>query len=242
MADAADETPEQPPGQPLEPTPGRAPGSPPADPGDATAAATGTAAGTEPTDGTRESIRADSGDAIAAATGTAADPRTASRSGRLVTRRGLLLSGAAVVVAAGAGAGAAALAPRDEPPPPPVPPADLVAALAAEQALLAGLDAAVARDASLTSLAGALRADHVAHAQALRALLPAPSTAPSIPPSNPRPAATPAAGTLDRAGLRSAEQLAAGQAAARAARLDGTAAVLLASIAACEAGHAELLA
>jgi hypothetical protein len=84
---------------------------------------------------------------------------------------------------------------------------------------------------------GQLRADHVAHRDALLAALDE-----ALGATSPRPtAAPPAAGSLTRAELRVAEQAASAQAAAHAAQLAGRDAALLASIAACEAGHAELL-
>jgi hypothetical protein len=80
-----------------------------------------------------------------------------------------------------------------------------------------------------------LRADHAAHLRALRRLL---ATYPSAPktPSSPGPAQPRTLGQL-----RGVEHQAAVDAAKRASALDGAAAALLASIAACEATHAELL-
>ena len=85
------------------------------------------------------------------------------------------------------------------------------------------------------------RADHVAHLRALDALVagygPAAKATPAASSSR-VPAGTP----RTRAQLRAAEQQAASAAARRADALSGARAALLASIAACEATHADLLA
>ena len=87
-------------------------------------------------------------------------------------------------------------------------------------------------------LLGQARADHAAHLHALEQLVATyPTPAPSAT-STPAPAGTPR--TL--VALRSAESAAATASAERARRLTGGPAALLASIAACEATHAELLA
>jgi hypothetical protein len=207
---------------------------------------------------------------------------------RAPSRRGFLIGGG-LAVAAAAGGGVAVGLSRSMPRPaaPPEPPAALLAALAAEHALIAGIDLAAASATAGPATAGSddrqagllrqVRADHVAHARALQAAvtqahggLPPSSSpaagsasgsasqdaagrsAPSVP-GSPQPgtpgapasgtaaivpsgSSTPTAGTL-----RAAEQRAAIAAASSAARLSGRDASLLASIAACEAGHAELL-
>jgi hypothetical protein len=117
------------------------------------------------------------------------------------------------------------------------PPAELVAALAAERSLIAGIDATTGGDASVRTALRLIRADHAAHLDALQAAARAypgasSSTSPSAPPAT----------ALTRAALRDAERAASTRAAAQAASLSGAAATLLASIAACEATHAELLA
>ena len=122
-----------------------------------------------------------------------------------------------------------------EAPPPGPPPAALLAAIRAERTLIADLDATTGGSTHVRRLVVQVRADHVAHLRALRALLPAfrrPRTA-----EDGRPVGTPR--TL--AHLRAAEQHASLAAAGHASALDGAYAALLASIAACEAAHAELL-
>jgi hypothetical protein len=175
------------------------------------------------------------------------------RSAKLVTmmtRRQLLVTigGVSVLGAAGAGAAVAALSdlPSRAMPPPtqshaaPAPPPQLVAALAREQALIAGLDAVVAADPTIGVLM-AIRADHRAHADAIAAAITeltatSPSAGPTPSPSTSATVATPTVGQL-----RAAEQSAHQQLAIACGQLRGVNAVLLASIAACEAGHAELL-
>lgn len=154
---------------------------------------------------------------------------------RRVTRRGVLLGASGVVVAAGAGAGIGYLRPLRSDRHTPIPP-DLADALDAEHALIGQIDASVAQDASLHALLAPIRADHVAHLEAITAAIRTDTgqQAPSPAPSGSR------AGT--RSALRNAEQVASTRAATRAAHLTGTSAVVLASIAACEATHAEVLA
>lgn len=128
--------------------------------------------------------------------------------------------------------------PADRVTPPPEP---LQRALERELALVADLDRALRNGTGPAALLRAVRADHVAHAAALRssaaglsATAPGPSataTSPSMPPA--------AAPTLAR--LRAAEAAAARATAADAAALTGADAALLASISACEATHGELL-
>lgn len=151
----------------------------------------------------------------------------------LVTRRGVLLGAAGVLVAAGAGVGAGYLpalrASRHV-----VVPADLVAALAAERLLLARIDAS-ATGPGLRGRLEPVRADHAAHAATLSNMIEQ-LTGRTAPPDTtaPQPAVTAAA-------LRAAELRASAEAAARATRLHGDLATVLASIAAAEATHAELL-
>jgi hypothetical protein len=140
----------------------------------------------------------------------------------------LAAGGAAVLAGGGAGVGVALTRPRPRPPAPPAAPAVLVEALAAERALLADLDA------STDAAAAAVRRDHAAHATVLQGAIAATG-------ARPAPAATPTGRARSRDELRAAEQAAAQAGAARASRASGAHAALLASIAACEASHAELL-
>jgi hypothetical protein len=165
-----------------------------------------------------------------------------------ISRRALLggagLAGAGLIAAAGIGSAVAAIIdlPRrsspavvpSSPSPTETPPAQLVAALAREGQLLAGIGAALAADPANPILL-AVRNDHRAHADAiaLAAAIPAPAAGSNT--AAPAPAV---------AALKAAETAAQMAAATDAARLRGSnpaGAVLLASIAACEAGHAELL-
>lgn len=159
------------------------------------------------------------------------------------TRRGFLVTGGLVVAAAAGGGVALGLATGgsasdalDG-----TPPAELTAAVGAERELIASVDAAL-RSSSGRRRADLLliRSDHVAHLGALRALI-ADTVYPATPSSAPSPAPAPA-GTVGRARLRAGERRASTAAAARAERLAGRPAALLASIAAAEAAHAELLA
>jgi hypothetical protein len=160
------------------------------------------------------------------------------------SRRTFLISGGIAVVL-GAGGGVATElrrpGPRHKTPTPP--PANLVSALAAERSLIASIDASLRGTGASRDVLSQLRADHVAHEQALLGALalasdpeaPAPTPSPS-----PRTSTTVPA--LTDAQLRTAERRASSQAAVRAGRMTGRDATLLASIAACEATHAELLA
>ncbi|HJQ43693.1 MAG TPA: hypothetical protein VJ831_11455 [Jatrophihabitantaceae bacterium] len=152
-----------------------------------------------------------------------------------VTRRGILLGATGVVLAAGAGTGAGYLRQLRDEPDTRAPP-DLLAALASERALTRQLDAAIRRDRTQRQLLTPIRADHQAHADAIAAAI-REVTGRAAPADTGRAART----APSRAVLRSAEQTAATRTALRAGRLDGRAATLLASIAACEASHAEVL-
>lgn len=130
-------------------------------------------------------------------------------------------------------------------------------ALAAEADLLARYDAAlalpaVAADSTLTARLSAIRAEHASHAAAIRdgyAGSPKSSPAPSGASSSARPAAptsptSPAAPADVKslvAALARAEQDAAGSRTADIVSADGSTAMLLASVAASESGHAALL-
>ena len=135
----------------------------------------------------------------------------------------------------GGGAGVLAeILQESSPAPPPRPPAALAAAIEAERALIADLDATTGGAPHVRHLIAQARADHVAHLNALRktlrALAPVPAPKPAPVHGRPRKLAE----------LRAAETKAAAVAAQHAASLAGAAAALLASIAACEATHAEL--
>jgi hypothetical protein len=180
----------------------------------------------------------------------------------VLTRR-TLLAAAAVVLAGGGGSVAAALTrrtPSTMNPPTPVPtvtPRDqqLAEAVDRERMLIASIDAALVADPALHPQLDNIRADHVAHLDAITAAVgtaldrPSPLTNPSHPTASgsstsPGSATSPGSPTSQAptvAELRSAEQSANQAAATASAMLLGADAVLLASIAACEAGHSELL-
>lgn len=151
-----------------------------------------------------------------------------------VSRRWLLAGGVALVVGGGAGVGADFLSarPRSRPVSPPAPPAELLAAITAERALIADLDATTGGTPPVRQVIVQARADHAAHLRALRGALAGYAKHRTTPQSGaPR----------TRAELRRAEERAAAAAGRRAAALSGAHAALLASIAACEATHAALL-
>jgi hypothetical protein len=169
-----------------------------------------------------------------------------------VISRRQLLAATGVLAAAGVGAVAAVAAPRSKhnsgPAPAPSPLASnspaavqLNAALDREHALISGLDAVLLADANAHPALANIRADHVAHADAISATIavaaghPAPTPTSAISPTAP----TSSAPTL--AALTSAEQAAQQAAAQDSAQLTGPDAALLAAISACEAGHVELL-
>jgi hypothetical protein len=149
----------------------------------------------------------------------------------LITRRAVLWSGLGVAAAAG-GAVAGVLLPARPAGPGTRAPQPLLDALAAERRLVAMHEAAVT-DPSLREPMALARADHLAHGQAIEAMLAAFAPATT--------ASAPAPGPVTRETLRGAETAAASAAATRAAALAGRDATVLASIAACEATHAELL-
>jgi hypothetical protein len=150
------------------------------------------------------------------------------------SRRWFLAGGAAVLLGAGAGVLGEVLG-EDEPAGPAAPPEPLVAAIAAERALLADLAATTGGDRAVRRAIEQIRADHEKHLAALRKVLAGVTQSPA-------PRATAAQGQpRTRRQLSDAERAAAGLAAQHAAALDGPSAALLASISACEATHAELL-
>lgn len=155
------------------------------------------------------------------------------------SRRGVLVVGALAVVAAGAGAlvgvhhttSSLATAEADT--------RELRAAGEAERELILLIDRlAEHAHGSRAALLAALRADHVAHQAAVRAAIADavyPHPAPKL---IGKPVAVPKPKLAD---LRVREQQATRAARTRAARLTGRSAALLASIAASEAIHVELL-
>ncbi|PZS24502.1 MAG: hypothetical protein DLM58_24665 [Pseudonocardiales bacterium] len=153
------------------------------------------------------------------------------------SRRSVLLGGAFVLAAAGGGAAVGALRPAASPDKPTGrPPVELVAALTAENVLIAAIDATTGGSPAVRVALRQVRADHLAHRTALQAAVDAyPEPAVSTSPSGTGPVAA-----LTVSGLRSAEQQAAARAGTRAGRLSGREAALLASIAASEATHAVL--
>ena len=116
---------------------------------------------------------------------------------------------------------------------PPADPDPLEPLLAAELALVASYDAAIKAAPAQAARLRAVRADHAAHVQALRARL------------DPRRVAaietTAAASTSSVAGLITAERAAAKQATEACLAASGERAALLASIAACESSHVVVL-
>lgn len=167
-------------------------------------------------------------------------PAHAAPAGRSrgVSRRGLLVGAAAVVLAGGGGVAVGALQPVERDEATGRAPGELVAALAAEGVLIAAIDATTGGDPSVRTALRQIKADHVAHRVALQAAVDAYPQAPA----GGGPSSSGPAQALTVAGLRGAEEQASTLAAARAGRLVGQNATLLASIAACEASHAELFA
>lgn len=168
----------------------------------------------------------------------AGDNSSASTAGAGPSRRAFLAAGALTVVVGAAG-GAVAEVLRDGTPVRGTPraPDALRVAVTAEQERIGALDAALsgagaAPGSTAAALLMAIRANHVAHEQALRSLLPQPQAGAAPPFAGPAPS---------RASLAAAEAAAGRAAAAAALGLTGGAAALLASIAACEAAHAQVL-
>jgi hypothetical protein len=149
------------------------------------------------------------------------------------SRRFVLGTAALVLLGAGGGVGWSFWRTRSHTPR--VAPPALIAAARAERALLAAVDADLTAHPDRAALLRQIRADHAAHAAALDAAI---ADHVGRRPTTSTPAPTqPAGGTL-----LTAERSAATAAARRAGQLTGRDAVLLASIAACEAGHAAVLA
>jgi hypothetical protein len=162
-----------------------------------------------------------------------------SRAAAAPARRPVLIGGALVGLGALAGVGAGVIrrSSSDGAAAPPRPDV-LLAAVRAERDLLVQLSAAAGTRSAPAAVLHQLRADHLAHLAALTAAVSIATGAAASTASSPPPSSSPAA---DRAHLRAAENAAAAAAAQRALLLTGRDAVLLASIAACESSHAELL-
>jgi hypothetical protein len=163
------------------------------------------------------------------------------------SRRWFLAGGAAVLLGAGAGLAAEfATHEKPAPPQPPTPPRALVDAIAAERALLTDLAATTGGSPAVRAVIRQIRADHATHLMVLTDLVasygvltgagPASSASSASSPA-PSPSGTP----RTRAALRDAERRASAAAARHADALTGGQAALLASIAAAEATHADLL-
>lgn len=161
------------------------------------------------------------------------NPPEPQRTSSGTSRRWFLAGGAAVLLGGGAGVLGEVLHETSPAPATPAPGA-LGSAFEAERVLLATVDAMAVPHENREVLAQ-IRADHAAHLHALRRLLA------TYPPSRKLPTGPGSGQPRTLAQLRGVESQAAVGAAQRAAQLDGAAAALLASIAACEAGHAELL-
>ncbi|PZS32222.1 MAG: hypothetical protein DLM59_08595 [Pseudonocardiales bacterium] len=121
--------------------------------------------------------------------------------------------------------------PRRSPSPGPDP---LLELLAAERALLSQYDVVLARFPAAPG-AAAVRADHAAHVDALRALVHAPAAA------SPAPVSPPGTTAAAVAMLRAAETSAAARATDACLAAPAARAALLGSIAACETAHLVLL-
>jgi hypothetical protein len=150
------------------------------------------------------------------------------------TRRAVLVGGLAALAGAAGGVAAGVVRPLHAGHANEQPPQELLAALGSEQLLLSRIDAAARHDAALGRQLAGIRADHQAHVAAIQAALRSyAAVAPAAPPQVRTPP--------NRAQLAAAERAAGTTLAQRASALTGRSAVLLASIAACEASHAEVL-
>ena len=155
-----------------------------------------------------------------------------------MSRRAWLGSAGLVAAAAAGGALVALIRPDAVSGHPPGAPDWLPAALAREQQLVHGIDAAIRADPTLGVRLTPLRADHTAHLQLLQGLSsrygPTPAGGSGSSATTPTPTGV--------AGVRRAEIAASRATAAAALTAAGGYAGLLASIAACEATHAVVLA
>jgi hypothetical protein len=169
------------------------------------------------------------------------------------TRRQALAAAFALACAAGChGRGAPAEAPSPPSQTRPPPPDPLVAILDTEQRLIAAYDATAAAHPALATRLAPMRADHAEHASALERALgrTPPATLGTSSPGTgsagagtptPAPPRVPGNRTRALAALRAAERAAAAARASAAETAPADRAVLLASIAACEASHEVLL-
>lgn len=160
-----------------------------------------------------------------------------------LTRRSLLAAVGAMLVTAPAGCtlfdGESATPRASAPPPPPDP---LLPLLAAETAVLSRYDGVQARHPQLARRLGPLRADHVAHLDALRDIVGNPAASPSTATSpSSTPVAAPATAAAALAALRAAELAAARRVSLACLTAPVERAALLGSIAACESAHLVLL-
>jgi hypothetical protein len=161
------------------------------------------------------------------------------------SRRGFVVAGAVAVLAAAGGVAAGRDTGSQAATPPFAVAHALTDAAEAERALLEQVDAALARATGpRRAQLRQIRADHVAHLTAIKASIADalyPATPPAAASGSTSPSSSPARARVSVAQVRAGEQQASRAAAARAAQLTGRPAVLLASIAAAEATHAELL-
>lgn len=153
---------------------------------------------------------------------------------------GLAGAGAGVLAAGCTGTGGPAATPTPTVPPPPDP---LLAELADERRLVALYAATAARHPALAARLRGPGSDHADHVEALTRALddagsPQPTPAPGAT-ASPRP--VPASPAAALAGLRAAERAAAAARGAAALAAPGHRAGLLASVAACEASHQQVL-
>jgi hypothetical protein len=159
-----------------------------------------------------------------------------------MSRRAWLGSAGLVAAAAAGGALVALIRPDAVSGHPPGAPDWLPAALAREQQLVHGIDAAIRADPTLGVRLTPLRADHTAHLQLLQGLSsrygPTPAGGSGSSATRPTPTPTP----TGVAGVLRAELAASRATAAAVLTAAGGDAGLLASIAACEATHAVVLA
>ena len=158
---------------------------------------------------------------------------------RLMSRRAWLGSAGLIAAAAAGGALVALVRPDPVSGHPPGAPDWLSAALAREQQLLHGLDAAIRADPTLGVRLAPLRADHTAHLQVLQVLSSRYGPTPATGSGSGATASAPASSGV--AGVRRAEIAASRATAVAALTAVGGDAGLLASIAACEATHAAVL-
>ncbi len=149
---------------------------------------------------------------------------------------------AAVLAAAGGGVAAGALVSgHDEADSATVPPAALTSAAETERALLAGVEQALSAQTASAAILARIRVDHSAHLSALEGAIALIAGPPTPPKASPTPTSAVPGRPPGLAALHAAELSASAAAAAGALELSGAEAALLASIAACEACHAELL-